>query len=91
MEKIIVNVPKGIRYISEWKEFNFRNFPNQCIINKQLPGCGFTEWCIRNSDNVIIGPYINTEYNELNISRFFESSKCLSFEFAKMHTLEANR
>lgn len=54
MEKTIIQVPSGIRYISEWKEFNFRNFPNQCIINKQLPGCGFTEWCIRNSDNVIL-------------------------------------
>ena len=54
MDKTIIQVPPGIRYISEWSEFNFRNFPDQCIINKQLPGCGFTEWCIRNSDNVIL-------------------------------------
>ena len=54
MEKIIIQVPFGVRYISDWSDFNFRNFPNQCIINKQLPGCGFTEWCIRNSDNVIL-------------------------------------
>ena len=54
MDKTIIQVPSGIRYISEWSEFNFRNFPDQCIINKQLPGCGFTEWCIRNSDNVIL-------------------------------------
>lgn len=54
MDKTIIQVPSGIRYISEWNEFNFRNFPDQCIINKQLPGCGFTEWCIRNSNNVIL-------------------------------------
>ena len=41
-EKIIV--PSGIRYISDWNEFNFNKFPGKCIINKQLPGCGFTEY-----------------------------------------------
>lgn len=54
MRKKTINVPFGIRYISDWKDFNFQNFPDQCIINKQLPGCGFTEFCIRNSDNIIL-------------------------------------
>ena len=44
MKKTIVNVPKGIRYISEWKEFSL---PNEvCIIDKQITGCGFTEFCL---------------------------------------------
>ena len=51
-DKIIV--PRGIRYISEWKDFNFSRFPDKCIINKQLPGCGFTEYCINGSENVIL-------------------------------------
>ena len=51
-EKIIV--PSGIRYISDWNEFRFNNFPGKCIINKQLPGCGFTEYCIRNNENIIL-------------------------------------
>ena len=51
-EKIIV--PRGIRYISEWNEFRFNKFPNKCIINKQLPGCGFTEYCINGPENVIL-------------------------------------
>ena len=51
-EKIIV--PRGIRYISEWKDFCFSNFPVKCIINKQLPGCGFTEYCLRGPENVIL-------------------------------------
>mgnify|MGYP003181065453 CR=1 FL=1 len=51
-QKIVV--PRGIRYISDWSEFNFNKFPGKCIINKQLPGCGFTEYCIRSNENVIL-------------------------------------
>ena len=51
-EKIII--PRGIRYISEWNEFRFNKFPSKCIINKQLPGCGFTEYCINGPENVIL-------------------------------------
>ena len=52
MEKIILDVPKGIRYISEWQEFNFPETPT--IINKQITGCGFTEYCINGPQNVIL-------------------------------------
>ena len=51
-KKIVV--PSGIRYISDWSEFNFNKFPCKCIINKQLPGCGFTEYCIRGPENIIL-------------------------------------
>ena len=51
-DKIIV--PRGIRYIGEWENFRFSNFPSKCIINKQLPGCGFTEYCIGGPENVIL-------------------------------------
>ena len=52
MNKTTIDVPAGIRYISEWEGFNLPNFP--VIINKQITGCGFTEWCIRNNYNVIL-------------------------------------
>lgn len=54
MEKTIVNVPKGIRYIGDWKEFEkiFPRFPH--ILDKQLTGCGMTEWFIKNSMNVVL-------------------------------------
>ena len=42
------------RYIGEWKDFRFNKFPSKCIINKQLPGCGFTEYCIRSNENIIL-------------------------------------
>ena len=51
-EKIVV--PRGIRFISDWSEFSFSKFPSKCIINKQLPGCGFTEYCIRSNENIIL-------------------------------------
>jgi hypothetical protein len=54
MTKDKIIVPRGIRYIGEWKDFCFSNFPVKCIINKQLPGCGFTEYCLRGPENVIL-------------------------------------
>ena len=47
-------VPKGVRYLSQWKGFNFRNFPSKHIINKQLPGCGFTEFALTCPENVVL-------------------------------------
>ena len=52
MEKSTIIVPKGIRYINQWDGFSLPNHP--CIINKQITGCGFTEYCLTNSDNVIL-------------------------------------
>ena len=52
MNKQIINVPKGIRFISEWSEFSLPETPT--IINKSITGCGFTEYCIRNNQNVIL-------------------------------------
>lgn len=45
-------VPKGIRYISEWKGFSLENF--RYILDKKIPGCGFTEFCITNSEDIIL-------------------------------------
>ena len=52
MEKETVIVPSGIRYISQWDSFSLPTHP--CIINKTITGCGFTEYCLTNSDNVIL-------------------------------------
>ena len=52
--KIPVVVPAGIRYLGEKGWFRLSNFPNQCIINKQNPGCGFTEYCLTGPENVIL-------------------------------------
>ena len=52
MNKIIIKVPKGIRYINQWEGFKLPDHP--CIIDKQITGCGFTEYCLTNQDNVIL-------------------------------------
>ena len=56
-ERIVV--PKGIRYISEWENleggFSLSNFKSPAyILNKQLTGCGFTEYCLTNNMNIIL-------------------------------------
>ena len=47
-----LKVPAGIRYISQWQGFNLPNYPH--IMDKQIPGCGFTEWVLTNNENTII-------------------------------------
>lgn len=53
-ENFKVLVPAGIRYLSDWPEFMFSLFPAKGIVNKQIPGCGFTEYCIRGPENMIL-------------------------------------
>ena len=52
MNKQVIQVPAGIRYISQWNGFSLPEFPH--IMDKQIPGCGFTEWVLTNCHNTII-------------------------------------
>lgn len=52
MNKYVWNVPRGVRYVSDWEEFRLPQEPH--IMDKMITGCGFTEWCITNSENVIL-------------------------------------
>lgn len=55
MNVIKLDVPAGCRYVSEIEGFKIYDFPH--ILNKQIPGCGFTEYCIdplKNSENVVL-------------------------------------
>lgn len=52
MEKYIISVPEGVRYISNWKGFALPDHPS--IINKTVTGCGFTEYCLRNPRPTIL-------------------------------------
>ena len=54
INKIKLVVPQGVRFLSGWNDFKLANFPGKCIINKQIPGCGFTEYCICGPENVIL-------------------------------------
>lgn len=50
--KIKVIIPRGVRFLQDWKEFRIPDYP--CIIDKQLTGCGFTELCLGNDENVVL-------------------------------------
>ena len=61
MEKKDIIVPKGIRYVGEinsdgerlWDyELEDYNYPH--ILNKVLTGCGYTEYCLKNKQKVIL-------------------------------------
>ena len=55
MNKQTIIVPKGIRYISEWKDLeNFLPKDTPYIMNKTITGCGYTEYCINNIYPTII-------------------------------------
>ena len=49
-----IQVPQGIRYLGNWNEFRFNKFPDRCILDKQLPGCGFTQYCLLGDEDVIL-------------------------------------
>lgn len=52
MNKERIVVPKGIEFLSQWSEFSLPNEP--CILNKQITGCGFTQWALTCPANVIL-------------------------------------
>ena len=54
MEKHEIIVPKGIRYIGDWKEFDLDKYNGPYIINKTLTGCGFTEHCLTNDKDIVL-------------------------------------
>ena len=49
-----IQVPQGIRYLGNWNEFKFNKFPDRCILDKELPGCGFTQYCLKGDEDVIL-------------------------------------
>ena len=66
INRVTQEIPAGVRYISDWKDFRFANYfyrdgdesmPLErkfVIINKQIPGCGMTEYCLNGPEFVIL-------------------------------------
>ena len=62
MEKHKIIVPKNVRYVGEinpetqerlWDyDLNLYDFPH--ILNKKLTGCGYTEYCLKNKQKLIL-------------------------------------
>ena len=54
MDKTIIQVPKGIRYFNEFEQCGFHLDDYPYILDKKMPGCGFTSWALTNSQNIIL-------------------------------------
>ena len=52
MNTIKIEVPVGTKYVSDWKDYTLPK--GQCVVDKGVTGCGYTEFCLRNGDNVIL-------------------------------------
>ena len=50
----VLKVPAGIRFLSDWDDFKFYKFPAKFILDKQIPGCGFTEYCLNGIEDIIL-------------------------------------
>ena len=44
MEKTEIIIPKGIEFISDWKEYVLPK--GHCIVDKGITGCDYTEMCL---------------------------------------------
>ena len=53
-KKYSIIVPGGIRYIGNWKEYNLNLFQFPHILDKKIPGCGYTEYCLTNDIPIIL-------------------------------------
>ena len=54
MEFYTIDVPANVRFICDWEDFKFSNFPKKCIINKEIPGCGLTEYCLTSPEPIVL-------------------------------------
>jgi hypothetical protein len=50
--KIYLDVPPGIKYMSEWKDYVIPY--GRCIVDKGVCGCGYTQLCLTNEDDIIL-------------------------------------
>ena len=52
MTKKPIYVPDDLDYISNWKTYTLPK--GHCIVDKGVTGCGYTEYCISNSNDLIL-------------------------------------
>ena len=47
-------VPKGIEYLGDWDGYKLEDYQFPHILNKVLTGCGFTEYCLKNNQPLVL-------------------------------------
>ena len=91
MKKYVLEVPAGIRYLSEWAKmkdgYSLDNFKFPHIVNKQITGCGFTEYCLTypNLNVIVCSPrrilLENKEDQHLGEVFYYRNSLCNNKKF----------
>ena len=92
MDKIFINVPDGIKYLSDWNEFWATMPTGHCIVNKGVCGCGATEsfirwagkvilasprkWLLYNKYSQHLGDYLHLYRFQGDRKKFFEGANC---------------
>ena len=79
---ILVNVPKGTRYISEWKELDsYLSLDYPFIFNKVVTGCGATTYYLLNNENVVLlSPRIELIRSKITQDKFDGVLSLLKFK-----------
>lgn len=52
MFKNVIKVPYGVKFISEWRDYDFPR--GNVIVDKGVTGCGYTEYCLSNQEYVVL-------------------------------------
>lgn len=52
MNKVILKIPYGIQYISQWKDYCYPK--GKIIVDKGVTGCGYTEYCLNNDVPLVL-------------------------------------
>jgi len=47
-------VPEGIEYLGDWDGYKLEDYQFPHILNKVLTGCGYTEYCLRNNQPLVL-------------------------------------
>ena len=52
MNKIVLRVPQGTQFMSEWNNYDFPK--GHVIVDKGVTGCGYTEYCLTNNLPIVL-------------------------------------
>ena len=53
MDKRPIEIPSGIEYIGQWKDYEIPR-GEHCIVDKGVTGCGYTEFALGNDDPIVL-------------------------------------
>lgn len=69
-----VDVPENIKFMSDWEGYYVPT--GKCVVDKKVCGCGYTQFCLTNTDNMILcSPRLALLENKAS-----QNSQCFYFQ-----------